>query len=228
MWVPPVEKCCTIWPKVCLNLQHCGGGLQSSQDPERDSEWPGHITHSLQLYEVLGLNQVAEVFTICKQMGWSKGYSNCSTLVVLGNEEPCQVRPQIDKAAAIAACLRPKTKKVIRQFSSWILLKVCIYFWMLPALCLISLRRECQILVQWMESCEQAFCKVKAVNSPDLLIFGLSFGLFINLQKLKLKSICRRNKENNKKKHKVAWNVTWLLWWRWTPVVKVDTFTHQI
>ncbi len=92
-----------------------------------------------------------------------------------------QVRPQIDKTAAIAACPRPKTKKEVRQFlglAGYYRRFVPDYSELTSPLTDLT-KKEVPDTVPWTERCQQVFTQVKAalcggplLNSPD---FSLPF-----------------------------------------------------
>ncbi len=92
-----------------------------------------------------------------------------------------QVRPQIDKTAAIAACPRPKTKKEVRQFlglAGYYRRFVPDYSELTSPLTDLT-KKEVPDTVPWTERCQQVFTQVKAalcggplLHSPD---FSLSF-----------------------------------------------------
>ncbi len=75
-----------------------------------------------------------------------------------------QVRPQIDKTAAIATCPRPKTKKEVRQFlglAGYYRRFIPNYSDLTSPLTDLT-KKEVPDPVQWMERCQQAFTQVKA------------------------------------------------------------------
>ncbi|XP_067305995.1 uncharacterized protein [Pseudorasbora parva] len=75
-----------------------------------------------------------------------------------------QVRPQISKTAAIATCPHPKTKKEVRQFlglAGYYRRFVPKYLDLTSPLTDLT-KKEAPDTVQWTESCQQAFTRVKA------------------------------------------------------------------
>ena len=96
----------------------CGNQLSLSQRADIHSNtWAEHV------------RQVAEVLESLRQAGLTANPRKCA----VGRREVRylgyhlgggQVRPQVDKTAAIAACPRPKTKKEVRRF-----LGLAGYYW---------------------------------------------------------------------------------------------------
>ncbi len=94
-----------------------------------------------------------------------------------------QVRPQIDKTAAIAACPRPKTKKEVRQFlglAGYYRRFIPDYSELTSPLTDLT-KKEVPDTVPWTERCQQVFTQVKAalcggplLHSPDGGLPGLS------------------------------------------------------
>ncbi len=80
-----------------------------------------------------------------------------------------QVRPQIDKTAAVAACPSPKTKKEVRQFLGL----AGYYRRFIPNFSDLTspltdfTKKEAPDPVQWTELCQQAITKVKAALCGD-------------------------------------------------------------
>ncbi len=95
-----------------------------------------------------------------------------------------QVRPQIDKTAAVAACPSPKTKKEVRQF-----LRLAGYyrrfvpnFSDLTSPLTDLTKKEAPDPVQWTELCQQALTKVKAALCGGPLLHSPNFDLPFLLQ----------------------------------------------
>ncbi len=95
-----------------------------------------------------------------------------------------QVRPQINKTAAIATCPRPKTKKEVKQF-----LGLAGYYRRfipnysdLTSLLTDLTKTEAPDPVQWTELCQQAFTQVKAALCGGPLLHSLDFSLPFLLQ----------------------------------------------
>uniref|UniRef100_A0A9J8D6N2 Gypsy retrotransposon integrase-like protein 1 n=1 Tax=Cyprinus carpio carpio TaxID=630221 RepID=A0A9J8D6N2_CYPCA len=95
-----------------------------------------------------------------------------------------QVRPQIDKTAAIATCPRPKTKKEVRQFLGL----AGYYRRFIPGYSDLTspltdlTKKEVPDTVQWTEQCQQAFTQVKAALCGGLLLHSPNFSLPFLLQ----------------------------------------------
>ncbi len=90
-----------------------------------------------------------------------------------------QVRPQIDKTAAIVACPSPKTKKEVMQF-----LGLAGYYRRfipnyseLTSLLTDLTKKEAPDPVQWTELCQQAVSKIKAALCGGPLLHSPNFGL---------------------------------------------------
>ncbi len=95
-----------------------------------------------------------------------------------------QVRPQIDKTAAIVACPSPKTKKEVMQF-----LGLAGYYRRfipnyseLTSLLTDLTKKEAPDPVQWTELCQQAVSKIKAALCGGPLLHSPNFGLPVFLQ----------------------------------------------
>ena len=91
-----------------------------------------------------------------------------------------QVQPLVDKTAAIATCLRPKTKKVVRRF-----LGLAGYYPVFVELtCPLTdlTRKGASDPVQWIEPCQRAFERVKETLYGEPLLFTPNFSLPFNLQ----------------------------------------------
>ncbi len=95
-----------------------------------------------------------------------------------------QVRPQIDKTAAVAACPSPKTKKEVRQFLGL----AGYYRRFIPNFSDLTspltdlTKKEVPDLVQWTELCQQAITKVKAALCGGPLLHSSNFDLPFLLQ----------------------------------------------
>ncbi|KAG1940831.1 hypothetical protein F2P79_016387 [Pimephales promelas] len=95
-----------------------------------------------------------------------------------------QVRPQIDKTAAVATCPRPMTKKEVRQFLGL----AGYYRRFVPnfsdaASPLTDLtKKEAPDTVQWTERCQQAFTHTKAARCGGPLLHAPDFSLPLILQ----------------------------------------------
>ncbi len=94
-----------------------------------------------------------------------------------------QVRPQIDKTAAVAACPSPKTKKEVRQFLGL----AGYYRRFVPNFSdltspLTLTKKEAPDPVQWTELCQQALTKVKAALCGGPLLHSPNFDLPFLLQ----------------------------------------------
>ncbi len=95
-----------------------------------------------------------------------------------------QVRPQIDKTAAIAACPSPKTKKEVRQFLGL----AGYYRRFIPNFSDLTspltdlTKKEAPDPVQWTEPCQQALTKVKAALCGGPLLHSPNFDLPFLLQ----------------------------------------------
>ncbi len=95
-----------------------------------------------------------------------------------------QVRPQIDKTAAIAACPRPKTKKEVRQFlglAGYYRRFIPHYSELTSPLTDLT-KKEVPDTVQWTERCQQAFTQVKAALCSGPLLHSPDFSLPFLLQ----------------------------------------------
>ncbi len=95
-----------------------------------------------------------------------------------------QVRPQIDKTAAIAACPRPKTKKEVRQFlglAGYYRRFVPDYSKLTSPLTDLT-KKEVPDTVPWTERCQQVFTQVKAALCGGPLLHSPDFSLPFLLQ----------------------------------------------
>ncbi len=95
-----------------------------------------------------------------------------------------QVRPQIDKTAAIAACPRPKTKKEVRQFlglAGYYRRFIPDYSELTSPLTDLT-KKEVPDTVPWTEQCQQAFTQVKAALCGGPLLHSPDFSLPFLLQ----------------------------------------------
>ncbi len=95
-----------------------------------------------------------------------------------------QVRPQIDKTAAIAACPRPKTKKEVRQFlglAGYYRRFIPDYSELTSPLTDLT-KKEVPDTVPWTERCQQAFTQVKAALCGGPLLHSPDFSLPFLLQ----------------------------------------------
>ncbi len=95
-----------------------------------------------------------------------------------------QVRPQIDKTAAIAACPRPKTKKEMRQFlglAGYYRRFIPDYSELTSPLTDLT-KKEVPDTVPWTERCQQVFTQVKAALCGGLLLHSPDFSLPFLLQ----------------------------------------------
>ncbi len=95
-----------------------------------------------------------------------------------------QVRPQIDKTAAVAACPSPKTKKEVRQFLglAGYYRRFVPNFSDLTSPLTDLTKKEAPNPVQWTEVCQQALTKVKAALCGGPLLHSLNFDLPFLLQ----------------------------------------------
>ncbi len=96
-----------------------------------------------------------------------------------------QVRPQIDKTAAIAACPRPKTKKEVRQFlglAGYYRRFIPDYSELTSPLVTDLTKKEVPDTVPWTEQCQQAFTQVKAALCGRPLLHSPDFSLPFLLQ----------------------------------------------
>ncbi len=95
-----------------------------------------------------------------------------------------QVRPQIDKTAAVAACPSPKTKKEVRQFLglAGYYRRFVPNFSDLTSPLADLTKKEAPDPVQWTELCQQALTKVKATLCGGLLLHSPNFDLPFLLQ----------------------------------------------
>ncbi|XP_036417924.1 uncharacterized protein LOC118801669 [Colossoma macropomum] len=95
-----------------------------------------------------------------------------------------QVRPQIDKTAAIATCPRPKTKKEVRRFLGL----AGYYHRFIPNYVDVTspltnlTKKGAPDPVQWMEQCQQAVTRVKAALCGGPLLHSPDFTLPFVLQ----------------------------------------------
>ncbi len=95
-----------------------------------------------------------------------------------------QVRPQIDKTAAVAACPSPKTKKEVRQFLGL----AGYYRRFIPNFSDLTspltdlTKKEAPDPVQWTEPCQQALTQVKAALCGGPLLHSPNFNLPFLLQ----------------------------------------------
>ncbi len=95
-----------------------------------------------------------------------------------------QVRPQIDKMAAIAACPRPKAKKEVRQFlglAGYYRRFIPDYSELTSPLTDLT-KKEVPDTVPWTEQCQQAFTQVKAALCGGPLLHSPDFSLPFLLQ----------------------------------------------
>ncbi len=95
-----------------------------------------------------------------------------------------QVRPQIDKTAAIAACPRPKTKKEVRQFlglAGYYRRFIPDYSELTSPLTDLA-KKEVPDTVPWTERCQQVFTQVKAALCGGPLLHSPDFSLPFLLQ----------------------------------------------
>ncbi len=95
-----------------------------------------------------------------------------------------QVRPQIDKTAAIAACPRPNTKKEVRQFlglAGYYRRFIPDYSELTSPLTDLT-KKEVPDTVQWTERCQQVFTQVKAALCGGPLLHSPDFSLPFLLQ----------------------------------------------
>ncbi len=95
-----------------------------------------------------------------------------------------QVRPQIDRTAAIAACPRPKTKKEVRQFlglAGYYRRFIPDYSELTSPLTDLT-KKEVPDTVPWTERCQQAFTQVKAALCGGPLLHSPDFSLPFLLQ----------------------------------------------
>ncbi|XP_067248999.1 NACHT, LRR and PYD domains-containing protein 3-like isoform X2 [Chanodichthys erythropterus] len=95
-----------------------------------------------------------------------------------------QVRPQIDKTAAVATCPRPKTKKEVRQFlglAGYYRRFVPNYSDLTSPLTDLT-KKDAPDTVQWTELCQQAFTQVKAALCGGPLLHSPDFSLPFLLQ----------------------------------------------
>ncbi len=92
-----------------------------------------------------------------------------------------QVRPQIDKTAAVVACPSPNTKKEVRQFlglAGYNRMFIPNYSDLTSPLTDLT-KKEAPDPVQWMELCQQAITKVKAALCGRPLLKVKVQGFFI-------------------------------------------------
>ncbi len=95
-----------------------------------------------------------------------------------------QVRPQINKTAAVATCPRPKTKKEVRQFlglAGYYRRFVPNYSDLTSPLTDLT-KKQAPDPVQWTELCQQAFTQVKAALCGGPLLHSPDFSLPFLLQ----------------------------------------------
>ncbi|CAM4608181.1 unnamed protein product [Leuciscus chuanchicus] len=95
-----------------------------------------------------------------------------------------QVRPQIDKTAAVATCPRPKTKKEVRQFlglAGYYRRFVPNYSDLASPLTDLT-KKEVPDTVPWTEQCQQAFTQLKAALCGGPLLHAPDFSLPFILQ----------------------------------------------
>ncbi len=95
-----------------------------------------------------------------------------------------QVRPQIDKTAAVAACPSPKTKKEVRQFLglAGYYRRFVPNFSDLTSPLTDLTKKEAPDPVQWTELCQQALTKIKAALCGGPLLHSPNFDLPFLLQ----------------------------------------------
>ncbi len=95
-----------------------------------------------------------------------------------------QVRPQIDKTAAVAACPSPKTKKEVRQFLglAGYYRRFVPNFSDLTSPLTDLTKKEAPDPFQWTELCQQALTKVKAALCSGPLLHSPNFDLPFLLQ----------------------------------------------
>ncbi|XP_039532215.1 uncharacterized protein LOC120482205 [Pimephales promelas] len=95
-----------------------------------------------------------------------------------------QVRPQIDKTAAVATCPSPKTKKEVRQFlglAGYYRRFVPNYSDLASPLTDLT-KKGAPDTVQWTEQCQQAFTQIKAALCGGPLLHAPDFSLPFILQ----------------------------------------------
>ncbi len=137
-------------------------------------DWQRHMVHLREVLRVAGLTSNPKKCAIgrveVRYLGFHLGHG--------------QVRPQIDKTAAIAACPRPKTKKEVRQF-----LGLAGYYRRfipdyseLTSLLTDLTKKEVPDTVPWTERCQQVFTQVKTALCGGPLLHSPDFSLPFLLQ----------------------------------------------
>ncbi len=141
------------------------------------NDWQRHMEHLravLRSLRVAGLTANPRKCAIGRVEVWYLGFH-------LGHG---QVRPQIDKTAAVAACPSPKTKKEVRQFLGL----AGYYRRFIPNFADLTspltdlTKKEAPDPVQWTELCQQALTKVKAALCGGPLLHSPNFDLPFLLQ----------------------------------------------
>ena len=135
------------------------------------------------------MQQVGAVLSSLRQAGLTANPKKC----VVGQREVRylgyhlgggQVRPQVDKTAAIATCPRPKTKKEVRQFLGL----AGYYRRFIPDFAGLTspltdlTRKGASDPVQWTEQCQQVFERVKQALCGEPLLYTPDFSLPFILQ----------------------------------------------
>ena len=141
------------------------------------NDWPRHLQH------------LRAVLRSLRRAGLTANPKKCAIGRVevrylgfhLGNG---QVRPQINKTAAIAACPRPKTKKGVRQFlglAGYYRRFIPNYSDVTSPLTDLT-KKGAPDPVQWTEQCQRAFLEVKAALCGGPLLHSPDFSLPFVLQ----------------------------------------------
>ncbi len=141
------------------------------------NDWQRHMEHLravLKALRVAGLTANPRKCAIGRVEVWYLGFH-------LGHG---QVRPQIDKTAAVAACPSPKTKKEVRQFLglAGYYRRFVPNFSDLTSPLTDLTKKEAPDPVQWTELCKQALTKVKAALCGGPLLHSPNFDLPFLLQ----------------------------------------------
>ncbi len=138
------------------------------------NDWQRHMEHLRAVLRVAGLTANPRKCAIgrveVRYLGFHLGHG--------------QVRPQIDKTAAVAACPSPKTKKEVRQFLglAGYYRRFVPNFSDLTSPLTDLTEKEAPDPVQWTELCQQALTKVKAALCGGPLLHSPNFDLPFLLQ----------------------------------------------
>ncbi len=160
-----------LWPHSAYAAAYLDDIIIHSNDWQRHME---HLRAVLRSLRVAGLTANPRKCAIgrveVRYLGFHLGHG--------------QVRPQIDKTAAITTCPSPKTKKEVRQFlglAGYYRRFIPNYSELTSPLTDLT-KKEAPDPVQWTELCQQALTKVKAALCGGPLLHSPNFDLPFLLQ----------------------------------------------